>query len=96
MPSNPSRPNQLSRRRGYVRASLDLKFLTPLALAAVKDRLKVALNGVAKYKYLGKKDESRALRVRIDPKKLVPAFPHFHLLEVDVRDRNFMLKIGRL
>ena len=28
MPSNPSRPNQLSRRRGYVRASLDLKFLT--------------------------------------------------------------------
>lgn len=84
------------RLRGLEVLKMDLKFLTPLALAAVKDRLKVALNGVAKYKYLGKKDESRALRVRIDPKKLVPAFPHFHLLEVDVRDRNFMLKIGRL
>jgi hypothetical protein len=36
------------------------------------------------------------LRVRIEPKKLIPAFPSFHLTGVDVRDRNFMLKIGRI
>jgi len=75
---------------------MDLKFLTPLALAAVKDRLSKSLEGIATYKYLGKKDGSRALRVKIDPKKLIPAFPDFHLTEVDVRDRNFMLKIGRI
>jgi hypothetical protein len=75
---------------------MDFKFLTPLALTAIKSRLKKALNGIGTYKYLGDKDHSRVLQVRIDPKKLIPAFPDFHLVGVDVRDRNFMLKIGRV
>lgn len=76
--------------------SLDLKFLTPLALAAVKNRFETALQGIGTYKYLGNKDHSRVLQITIEPKKLVPAFPDFHLIDVDVRDRNFMLKIGRI
>jgi hypothetical protein len=75
---------------------MDFKFLTPLALTAVKSRLKKALKGVCTYKYLGNKDHSRVLQVTIEPKKLIPAFPDFHLVGVDVRDRNFMLKIGRI
>jgi hypothetical protein len=75
---------------------MDLKFLTPLVLTAVKSRLKKGLQGIAKYKYLGDKDNSRVLQVTINPKKLIPAFPDFHLTGVEVRDRNFMLKIGRV
>lgn len=75
---------------------MDFKFLTPLALAAVKKRFKKALSGVGTYKYLGKKDHSRVLQITIEPKNLIPAFPEFHLVGVDVRDRNFMLKIGRI
>jgi hypothetical protein len=76
--------------------SMDFKFLTPLALAAVKSRFKKALKGVGTYQYLGKKDHSRVLQITIESKKLIPAFPEFHLVGVDVRDRNFMLKIGRI
>lgn len=76
--------------------NIDLKFLTPVVLTAVKSRLKKGLTGIAKYKYLGNKDHSRVLQVTIEPKKLIPAFPDFHLVGVDVRDRNFMLKIGRI
>ncbi len=75
---------------------MDFKFLTPLALRAVKTRLKKALSGIGTYQYMGRKDHSRVLQVTIDPKKLIPAFPDFHLVGVDVRDRNFMLKIGRI
>lgn len=76
--------------------NIDFKFLTPLALTAVKKRLKAALNGIGTYKYLGKKDHTRVLQVTIDPKNLIPALPDFHLVGVDVRDKNFMLKIGRI
>lgn len=76
--------------------NMDLKFLTPLALAAVKDRLKETLKGICKFKYIGKKEESRVLQVKINPEKLIPALPDFHLVGVDVRERNFMLKIGRI
>lgn len=75
---------------------MDLKFLTPLALAAVKSRFKKALKGIGTYKYLGNKDHSRVLQITIKPEKLIPALPDFHLVGVDVRDRNFMLKIGRI
>lgn len=75
---------------------MDLKFLTPLILTAVKSRLKKGLEGLATYKYLGNKNHTRILQVRIKPEKLVPAFPEFHLIGVEVRDRNFMLKIGRI
>lgn len=75
---------------------LDLKFLTPLVLTAVKSRLKKGMKGIATYEYLGNQDHSRVLKVKINPKKLIPAFPDFHLVGVDVRDRSFMLKIGRI
>lgn len=76
---------------------MDLKFLTPFALRAFKKRLDSALSGIAEYKYIRKKkDDSRLLRVKVDPKRLIPAFPDFHLVGVDVRDKNFMLKIGRI
>jgi hypothetical protein len=75
---------------------MDFKFLTPLALKAIKKRLTRALNGLCTYKYLGDKDHSRVLQVRVDPKTLIPALPDFHLVGVDVRDKNFMLKIGRI
>lgn len=75
---------------------MDLKFLTPLVLTAVKGRLVSGMKGMAKYKYLGNKDSSRVLRVKINPTKLIPALPDFHLVGVDVRDRNFMLKLGRI
>ena len=75
---------------------MDFKFLTPLALRAIKGRLKKAFQGIGTYKYLGKKDHSRVLQVKIDPKALIPAFPDFHLVGIDVRDKNFMLKIGRI
>lgn len=76
--------------------NIDFKFLTPLALAAVESRFKKALQGVGSYKYLGKQDHSRVLQITIKPEKLIPALPDFHLVGVDVRDRNFMLKIGRI
>lgn len=75
---------------------MDFKFLTPLALRAIKSRLKKALHGICTYKYLGNKDHSRVLQVRIDPKNLIPALPDFHLVGVQVRDKNFMLKIGKI
>lgn len=75
---------------------MDLKFLTPLILTAVKSRLKKGLAGIGSYKYLGDMDHSRVLQVTIKPEKLVPAYPEFHLLGVEVRDRSFMLKIGRI
>ena len=76
--------------------NMDLKFLTPFVLAAVKGRLVSGMKGMAVYKYVGNKDHSRILRVKINPKKLIPALPDFHLVGVDVRDRNFMLKLGRI
>jgi hypothetical protein len=42
------------------------------------------------------KDHSRALQVSVDPKALVPAFPDLHLVDVDIREGEFLLKIGRL
>lgn len=84
------------RLRQMIVMKMDIKFLTPLVLRAVKSRLKKGLEGIAKYKYLGDKDNSRALQVEINPQKLIPAFPDFHLIDVEVRDRSFMLKIGRI
>jgi hypothetical protein len=76
--------------------NIDVKFLTPLALKAVERRLKKALKGMCTYEYMGNKEHSRVLQVKIEPKKLIPALPDFHLIDVDIRTRNFMLKIGRI
>lgn len=74
---------------------IDLKFLTKFALDAVKDRLDAALAGICTFEYLGEgKDASQVLKVTVEPKKLVPAYPNLHLVAVDVGNRQFMLKIG--
>lgn len=75
---------------------MDFKFLTPYVLRAMKRRLAKALNGIGTYSYLGDKEHSQVLQVKIEPKKLIPAYPDFHLMDVDVRDKNFMLRIGRV
>ncbi len=74
---------------------IDFEFLSKFVLEAMQNRLDHALKGRAKFKYVGvEKDHSRALQVTVDPKQLVPAFPDLHLLSVDVRDKEFLLKIG--
>jgi hypothetical protein len=37
----------------------------------------------------------KALKVTVDTKKLIPAFPDLHLLGVDIREREFLLKVGK-
>lgn len=76
---------------------IDFKFLTRFALDAVKDRLDAALAGICTFEYLGEdKDESHVLQVKVQPEKLVPAYPNLHLVAVDVGNRQFMLKIGHI
>lgn len=74
----------------------DLKFLTPFALKILRARLMKALEGIGTFKYVGKKEKARTLRVRIQSEKLIPAFPGLHLVDVNVRDGNFMLRIGKI
>ena len=74
---------------------VDLKFLTPIALKILRKRLMAALEGIGTFKYVGKKEKASTLRVRIDSQKLIPAFPGLHLVDVNVRDGNFMLRIGK-
>jgi hypothetical protein len=74
---------------------VDLKFLTPLALRMVEQRLKKTLKGICSFKYIGKKDNHSALLVKIKAQKLIPAFPGLHLVDVKVRDGNFMLRVGK-
>ena len=76
-------------------AGLDLEFLEKFALEAVAARLELATKGACDFKYIAKDgDHPRALRVTANPAKLVPAFPDLHLMMVDVRDKEFLLKIG--
>ncbi len=77
-------------------AGMDLEFLTKFVLEAMQTRLDLALKGICTFKYVGEQgDHSRALQVTVNPTKLVPAFADLHLLDVDVRDREFLLKVGR-
>jgi hypothetical protein len=78
-------------------AGIDLGFLRKFVLEAMKKRLDNTLKKICTFKYIGEeKDDSRALQVTIDPKALVPAFPDLHLVDVDVRDHEFLLKIGKI
>jgi hypothetical protein len=77
-------------------AGIDLEFLSKFVLESMKKRLESTLKGICTFKYMGtEKDHSRSLQVTVDPKALVPAFPDLHLVAVDVRDHEFLLKIGR-
>lgn len=75
---------------------IGLTFLTKYALNAVKDKLDSVLHDIATYEYLGDREGSKALRVTINSAQLIPAFPKLHLVDIDVRDRSFMLRIGRV
>jgi hypothetical protein len=77
-------------------AGLDLEFLTGFVLDSMRTRLDTALKGLCTFENIGEtKDHARALRVTVASKSLVPAFPDLHLVSVDVRDREFLLKVGR-
>lgn len=76
-------------------AGLDFSFLTKFVLESLKKRLNKSMKGMCKFKYVGNED-SPALQVSISPKDLIPAFPDLHLVEVDVRDQEFLLKIGHI
>lgn len=76
---------------------IDFEFMAQFVLEAIKVRLDKALSKICTFTYVGKeKDHSRALRVTVEPKTLVPAFPDLHLVGIDVRDREFLLKIGHV
>jgi hypothetical protein len=32
----------------------------------------------------------------MNPKKLIPALSEFHVVDVDVRDREFLFKVGKV
>ena len=77
-------------------AGINLEFLAKFVLESMKKRLDVALKGICTFAYMGEeKDSSRSLQVKVDPKAMVPAFPGLHLVDLDVRDREFLLKMGR-
>lgn len=78
-------------------AGIDLEFMTGFILEALKYRLDRSLHGICTFEYIGEqKDDSRALRVHVVPEKLIPALPGLHLVDVEVRDREFLLKVGKL
>ncbi len=74
----------------------DLKFLSPIALRILRNRLNKVFEGLCQFQYIGKKDNASALKVRVDSAKLIPAFPGMHLVDVRVRDGNFMFRMGYL
>jgi hypothetical protein len=77
-------------------AGIDFNFVTKFVLESMKKRLDKSLKGICTFEYVGEeKDHSRALRVKVEPSKLVPALPDMHLVGVDVRDREFLMKIGQ-
>jgi hypothetical protein len=77
-------------------AGIDLEFMSKFILDSIKKRLDQTLKNICTFKYVGEeKDHSRALEVTVEPKALVPAVPDLHLVAVDVRDQEFLLKIGR-
>jgi hypothetical protein len=78
-------------------AGLNFSFLTKYVLDAVKAKMQQTLNGICTFKYVGKNaDKAEAVQVAIRPQNLIPAFPNLHLINVDVRDREFSLKLGKL
>jgi hypothetical protein len=52
--------------------------------------------GYASLNIWGKKGNTKALRVKIESQKLIPAFPNLHLVDVVVKDENFLLRIGKI
>jgi len=78
-------------------AGLDLQFMTGFILESLKSRFDQSLRSVCTFEYVGlQKDHARSLRVHLNPAQLIPALPGMHLVDIEVRDREFLLKVGRL
>jgi hypothetical protein len=78
-------------------AGFDVDFLSSVVLESIKAKLETMLKGLCEFEYVGEqKDHSRALRVTVDSDKLVPAFSELYLVDVDVRDHQFLLKVGHI
>jgi hypothetical protein len=71
-------------------AGIDFDFMSKFVLDSIRKRLDKTLKKICIFK-----DIPHGLQVTVDPKALVPAVPDLHLVAVDVRDREFLLKIGR-
>ncbi len=78
-------------------AGIDVEFLQKYVLETTKKRLDKSFKGICDFTYVQNDgSKKQALQVSVDPKKLVPAFDYLHLIDVDVRDSEFLMKIGRL
>ncbi|MFI5348386.1 MAG: hypothetical protein ACHQ2Z_02485 [Elusimicrobiota bacterium] len=78
-------------------AGIDLKVLTKIALETVRKRLDAAMKGICTFEYVGEeKDRSRAMRVTVNVPALLPAFPDLRLTGIVSRDKELLLKAGRL
>lgn len=76
---------------------IDVKSLAGLVLDLAKGRLNKSLNGACTFEYINKEaDGSRALRVTINMPLLVPAFPDLNLTGIVTKDRELLMKIGKL
>ncbi len=76
-------------------AGISFEFLSRFALEALKNRLDHSLKGICTFQYKGEEsDHSRALQVTVNPKTLVPAFPGLHLVDVEIKEKEFLLKVG--
>ena len=74
-------------------AGINAELLAGYILEIVKGRLDAALKGILQFDDLGKqKDQSRTLLVTVNPKKLIPALSSFHVIDVRLREKEFLLK----
>ena len=77
-------------------AGIDFEFMAKTVLTTMEKKLDHALKGICTFKYMGKaSDTSRVLQVQVNHQALMPAFPELHLVGIDVREREFLLKIGK-
>jgi len=91
-------PNVFELRVERVRIEhVDVKSLAGLVLDLAKNRLNKSLNGACTFEYIGKEaDGSRALRVTVDMPRMLPAFPDLILTDIVTKDRELLLKFGKL
>ena len=75
---------------------MNLDFLSGFILDSIRSRLDQSLRGICTFKDLGEnKEGAHVLQVHVDPAQLIPALPNLHLLDIEVRDSEFLLKVGR-
>ena len=91
-----TRPDSFEVRVGELDvAGIDFEFLSKFVLESIQNRIDSTLKGICTYHYIRERpDRSRALEVTMDSQKLIPAFPDLHLVGVDVREGEFLLKMG--